>query len=235
MSLATPSQGGTPGELAERADLDLMVENCMRLPLSVLGLSAALFGPVLAEAQPATPGVDQIAQALSRPAALRAPADPLRVTAGMLKGPTRGIIPAAPVQVADASTAARPRPSAQHPCPPGSGQCALSIEFELGSASLTPNAITTLDNLGKALASLQDNGFRFRLEGHTDTVGSDNFNLSLSEQRAIAVRTYLSEHFAISPNSLQPVGMGKDNPLVPTPDQTPEPRNRRVQVVNLGA
>jgi outer membrane protein OmpA-like peptidoglycan-associated protein len=206
----------------------------MRLSASIMAASAALSCSVAARAQP--PRVDQIMQALGRPATAFSSAshDPLRITAGMLKGPTRGIIPAMPVQVVDAGPPTGSRPSAQNPCPPGSGQCALSIEFELGSASLTPNATATLDNLGKALASLQDSGFRFRLEGHTDTVGSDSFNLSLSEQRAIAVRTYLSGHFAISPNRLEPIGMGKENPLVPTPDQTPEPRNRRVQVVNIG-
>jgi outer membrane protein OmpA-like peptidoglycan-associated protein len=46
---------------------------------------------------------------------------------------------------------------------------------------------------------------------------------------------YLTTRFAIPAARLQPVGMGETQPLVPTRDQTPEPRNRRVQVINVGA
>ncbi|MDR3534961.1 MAG: OmpA family protein [Acetobacteraceae bacterium] len=217
----------------------------MRHLLTVALVATTLITPLAALAQQAPPTADQIARALSRPAApqLAAPqftaplgpigGEPLQVTATMLKGPTRGIIPAQPTtpRVASAPAAA----SAATPCPAGSGVCALNIEFETGSASLTTDAQTTLDNLGKALASLQGSGFRFRVEGHTDTVGADAYNRTLSEERADTVTAYLAEHYAIDRGHLQPIGMGKDHPLVQTPDQTPEPRNRRVQVINLGA
>jgi OOP family OmpA-OmpF porin len=215
----------------------------MRQIFAASALTATLLAPLAAFAQSSPPSVDQIARALGRPAA--GIADPLRVTPGMLKGPMRGIIPAAPAQLPSsvastaAPAAAQPAPaiaaSALNPCPPSSGTCALTIEFQTGSADLTPSAIATLENLGKALASLNDGGYRFRLEGHTDTVGTDSYNLSLSEQRAEVVRGYLSGHFPIDSARLQPVGMGKDHPLVQTPDQTPEARNRRVQVINMGA
>lgn len=228
----------------------------MRHFLTTSLLSTALLAPFAALAQQTPPTVEQIANALARPATPQAIAplagpqgNPLQVTAGMLKGPTRGIVPAQPnpspaATARPVQAAAATLPSAQlapaansaaNPCPAGSGVCALYIEFETGSASLTTSAVTALDNLGKALASLQASGFRFRVEGHTDTVGSEDFNHALSEQRADTVTTYLARHFSIDRSHLQPVGMGKDHPLVPTPDQTAEPRNRRVQLVNLGA
>lgn len=222
--------------------------------LSTSLLSSVLLAPCAAFARQTPPSVEQIANALARPATPQAippqaisplgatPGNPLQVTAGMLKGPTRGIIPAqanpsaaATLPPAKAAAAPPAANSAANPCPAGSGVCALYIEFETGSASLTTSAVTALDNLGKALASLQASGFRFRVEGHTDTVGSEEFNHALSEQRADTVTTYLARHFSIDRSHLQPVGMGKDHPLVPTPDQTAEPRNRRVQLVNLGA
>ena len=111
----------------------------------------------------------------------------------------------------------------------------LTVQFATGSADLTPQAIQTLDNLGKAMSDQSLSPYRFRVEGHTDTVGTREMNKSLSERRADAVADYLATNFHIDRSRLQPVGMGEDNLLVPTPDQTNEPRNRRVQVVNIGS
>ena len=46
---------------------------------------------------------------------------------------------------------------------------------------------------------------------------------------------YLANNFHVYRTRVEAIGMGKDGLLIPTPDQTPEPRNRRVQVINLGA
>jgi outer membrane protein OmpA-like peptidoglycan-associated protein len=111
----------------------------------------------------------------------------------------------------------------------------LTVNFASGSAELTPDAIRTLDALGSALASKDLAAYRFRIEGHTDTVGSRDYNRALSDRRAKAVVDYVAKKFGIDPSRLEAVGMGEDGLLVATPQQTPEPRNRRVQVVNLGA
>jgi outer membrane protein OmpA-like peptidoglycan-associated protein len=111
----------------------------------------------------------------------------------------------------------------------------LTVQFATGSADLTPQAIQTLNDLGKAMSDQSLAPYRFRVEGHTDTVGTREMNKSLSERRADAVANYLATNFRIDRSRLQPIGMGEDNLLVPTPDQTNEPRNRRVQVVNLGS
>ena len=145
-----------------------------------------------------------------------------------LKGPTRGIravqSPAAPARDSEAAPAARgdDRPSLD-----------LSVQFQSGSANLTPAAIHTLDRLGKALASPQLANDRFRIEGHTDTVGSRDINKPLSQHRAEAVAAYLENKFGIAAARLDAVGVGEDDLLISTPDQTPEPRNRRVHIVNL--
>ena len=46
---------------------------------------------------------------------------------------------------------------------------------------------------------------------------------------------YLASNFHIDRSRVEAIGMGEDQLLVPTPDQTPEPRNRRVHVVNIGS
>ena len=111
----------------------------------------------------------------------------------------------------------------------------LNVDFANGSAQLTPQARATLDQLGQALSSSQLAGYKFRIVGHTDTVGSPSYNKTLSEQRADAVVQYLVSRFGVQANRLQPEGLGEAGLLVPTPPQTPEPRNRRVQVINVGA
>ena len=110
----------------------------------------------------------------------------------------------------------------------------LNVEFATGSARLTGAARATLGQLGAALANPALAGSRFRLEGHTDTVGTAAYNLALSQRRADAVAAYLETRFGVAPARLLAVGVGERGLLVPTPPQTPEARNRRVLVVNLG-
>jgi outer membrane protein OmpA-like peptidoglycan-associated protein len=163
---------------------------------------------------------------------------------------TRGIRPLAPSpgsDVAPVSTgaAATPPKAATHVAaktttsePPAAAQAPsvnLYVPFENGSAELTPQAIAALDELGKALSSSALAGYKFRIEGHTDTVGTKPYNRSLSERRAAAVSAYLEQKYGVVQTRLEVVGLGSDHLLVPTPEQTPEPRNRRVTVVNLGA
>jgi outer membrane protein OmpA-like peptidoglycan-associated protein len=108
----------------------------------------------------------------------------------------------------------------------------LPILFQTGSAILSPKTLHYLDALGGLMVS-DLAGAKFRIEGHTDTVGADELNQSLSERRAQAVADYLIKTYKIDPARLEPVGKGKTDLIVVTPDQTAEPRNRRVLVVNL--
>jgi outer membrane protein OmpA-like peptidoglycan-associated protein len=117
----------------------------------------------------------------------------------------------------------------------GNPAVSLTVEFKTGSAELTPHATHVLDELGRALTSSELATYRFRVEGHTDTVGTPETNKTLSEKRAEAVAAYLETKFGVPAARLEAVGVGDAQPLVPTPPQTPEARNRRVQVVNLGA
>jgi outer membrane protein OmpA-like peptidoglycan-associated protein len=168
---------------------------------------------------------------------------------------TRGIRPIAPSAGADTAVsevstgapAAKPAPHtgtrtavAEAPAktPPAAAEAPsvnLYVPFENGSAELTPAAIAALDELGKALSSPTLAGYKFRIEGHTDTVGTKPYNKSLSERRAEAVSAYLEQKYGVGTTRLEVIGLGSDHLLVPTPEQTPEPRNRRVTVVNLGA
>jgi OOP family OmpA-OmpF porin len=156
---------------------------------------------------------------------------------GQIGDTTRGIRPIGPGSAQSmAPSAATPTgPSgihvattAQHP------STNLTVMFQSGSADLTPQATVVLDNLGKALTSAQLADYRFKIVGHTDTMGTPAANQSLSEQRADTVKTYLQTKFGVSDARLEAVGDGESDLLVPTPPQTPELQNRRVQIVNIG-
>jgi outer membrane protein OmpA-like peptidoglycan-associated protein len=66
--------------------------------------------------------------------------------------------------------------------------------------------------------------------GHTDTLGSEDYNLSLSQKRALAVKDLLLKQ-GVAPDTIWTTSHGKENPLVPTADNVYEPKNRRVEVV----
>lgn len=118
---------------------------------------------------------------------------------------------------------------------PADPSVSLNVDFATGSADLTPAAMHTLDALGQALGDQRLAGYHFRIEGHTDTVGTRPYNKALSQRRANAVADYLETKYQIDPARLRPVGMGEAGLLVATPDQTPDQRNRRVLVVNTGS
>ncbi|MBR0645935.1 OmpA family protein [Plastoroseomonas hellenica] len=129
---------------------------------------------------------------------------------------------------------ARPLPPRETTAVDGQAAANITVTFPSGSATLTPEAERQLAPLGRALASTELSAYRFRIEGHTDTVGSAELNQALSERRAAAVRDFLVRRFGVNPTRLEAVGLGQTQLLVSTPDNTPMPRNRRVQVVNIG-
>jgi outer membrane protein OmpA-like peptidoglycan-associated protein len=165
---------------------------------------------------------------------------------GTLSDTTRGIKPLAPDSSASApapmgtqaamSMPAQPQsPTPTAPTPDISAPSAnLAVDFMSGSATLTPKAMATLDELGKALTSPQLAAYNFKIAGHTDTVGDATTNQSLSEQRAQAVKSYLETKYNVADSRLQAVGLGETDLLVPTPPNTPSQLNRRVQIINLG-
>ena len=218
----------------------------MRLSLRLLaavalfGIGAALSSP--GNAQTANPSSDAIVKALTP-------------TGAGVAGPSRGIRMANPPPAAASSGNTSPGNTSPAKTSPGntspgntsaanasSGSASsgnapsvnLSVQFQKGSADLTAAAMQTLNELGKALNQPALASYRFRIEGHTDTVGTADYNKELSDRRAAAVVEYLATTFKVDRSRLEPIGMGEQGLLVPTPDQTSEPRNRRVAVVNIG-
>jgi outer membrane protein OmpA-like peptidoglycan-associated protein len=144
---------------------------------------------------------------------------------------------ARPAAVPPAATAAAPRPPVPQPreTTADAPSVSITITFATGAATLTPEAERALAPLGRALSAAELAPYRFRIEGHTDTVGDAALNQGLSERRAAAVRDHLIRTYGVDPARLVAVGFGSAQLLVQTPPQTPELRNRRVQIVNIGS
>jgi outer membrane protein OmpA-like peptidoglycan-associated protein len=106
----------------------------------------------------------------------------------------------------------------------------LDINFDTGSWQLTPDQVDRLSVIADAInRAVQANPREvFMIEGHTDAVGSDVDNLSLSDRRAEAVAVALTEQFQVPAENLVTQGYGEQYLKVPTPG--PERANRRVAV-----
>ncbi len=76
----------------------------------------------------------------------------------------------------------------------------------------------------------QRNSQDIGINGHSDRVGSEEYNKALSLQRALAVRELLRMQ-GIDQILMNTASHGEGNPLIETPDNVPEPRNRRVEVI----
>jgi len=101
------------------------------------------------------------------------------------------------------------------------------LYFKHDSVDLTPESRALLK---KVLETVRDRApVDVSVVGHTDTVGEKGYNYSLSMKRAKAVASILIGK-GVDPSVLDITSHGKDNPLVPTGDQVPEPRNRRVEI-----
>ena len=102
------------------------------------------------------------------------------------------------------------------------------VFFDFNKSDLTPQALTIVDqaagNAGQAKAT------KLGVTGHTDTVGSDAYNMRLSRRRAQSVAARL-EKDGIPASEIEIVAKGKHDLLVPTADGVKEPQNRRVQIV----
>ena len=109
----------------------------------------------------------------------------------------------------------------------------LDINFEFGAFEVTPDQYPKLERLARSMlrALDRDPELVFLIEGHTDAVGSDEDNLSLSDRRASSVATILSDQFGVPPENLVTQGYGEQYLKVDT--QGPEHLNRRVAVRNI--
>ena len=105
------------------------------------------------------------------------------------------------------------------------------VLFDTGKYSLRSGAREKLARVAGIISGHP--GLKLDVEGHTDSVGGDDYNQQLSEQRASAVRDYLTQA-GIPVNSVTAKGFGKTKPVASNDTNTGRQQNRRVELVVSG-
>ncbi len=108
-----------------------------------------------------------------------------------------------------------------------------SITFSSGSSEISEEQLETLDKIAQAMVNVLERkpNELFLIEGHTDATGEEEFNQSLSEDRAAAVKDALITQYGIPEQNLIEVGYGEEFLKIDT--QGDEEENRRVAIRNI--
>jgi OOP family OmpA-OmpF porin len=110
-------------------------------------------------------------------------------------------------------------------CPEISAGSAIAIQFEFNSSVLRTAAYATLDKLS---ADLKANSSSVQLDGHASAEGTDEYNMSLSTDRANSVKTYLVNS-GIAANRIAVTGFGESRPVASNATEAGRSQNRRVE------
>jgi outer membrane protein OmpA-like peptidoglycan-associated protein len=150
------------------------------------------------------------------------------------------VMPSARASVAAADSAAQPVEQVaasvpvSHPSPATKVHAAkptaagFRINFDFNSAVLPESAHAMIDVVAQVMKDSPE--IKVRVEGHTDAVGAADYNVSLSERRALSVGEYLVK-VGVDPSRLMLIGKGMAEPLT---SNRYDPANRRVQFVRVG-
>ncbi|OIP65521.1 MAG: hypothetical protein AUK29_02510 [Nitrospirae bacterium CG2_30_53_67] len=147
----------------------------------------------------------------------------------------RKYIPMADEQVRDTAAAVKrrcPETAKESPPPPPAEKPAFILEgitFDFNKATIRPSSEPTLKEAGSVMQRFSS--VKVRIEGHTDSIGSEKYNQNLSERRANAVKDYLVKNFEIDPSRIETVGFGKSKPLADNKTDEGRAKNRRIEFV----
>ena len=112
---------------------------------------------------------------------------------------------------------------------PRAPEIAIHILFKSGSVEVADDfSKKQMAEAGKALSSDSLKPYRFEIAGHTDSVGTDEYNQALSEQRARALKHYLMDRYNVGEKRLETIGYGESQPVATNDSADSRARNRRV-------
>jgi outer membrane protein OmpA-like peptidoglycan-associated protein len=104
-----------------------------------------------------------------------------------------------------------------------------AMRFPVGKSIIMPENYALLSKVQKAIHTFDDP--RVIVEGHTDTTGSNEVNMLLSQQRAEAVREYMIANQTLPPDSVSAVGYGAERPLASNATSAGRAINRRIDIL----
>ncbi len=101
------------------------------------------------------------------------------------------------------------------------------VHFEFNSDEITEESYPVLDEIGKVLSKHSE--WKLEIAGHTDSIGTEEYNQDLSQRRARSVKNYLTSNFDIEKSKLIPVGYGELKPIADNGTKDGRALNRRVE------
>ncbi len=104
----------------------------------------------------------------------------------------------------------------------------LNIQFEYNSDKINKESIPLLEEVASSMKKYQ--GIEILVRGHTDDIGSEDYNMELSERRAFSVKKYLVQS-GIDKGRIEIEGLGENSPLVPNTNEENRKLNRRTEFV----
>lgn len=107
-------------------------------------------------------------------------------------------------------------------------QVIKGVNFETDSAVLLPESKAILDETAMSLKAMEDPNVLIEIGGHTDPIGTKDYNLTLSQQRAESVRQYLVGK-GVEGSRLQARGYGESQPVASNDTEAGRAQNRRVE------
>jgi OOP family OmpA-OmpF porin len=124
-----------------------------------------------------------------------------------------------------------PPPPAPPPAPPPPQEHTYNVFFDWDRANITPEGQQIVEAAAATYKS--EPPVPVQVTGHTDTSGSPDYNLRLSQQRAQNVAAALTQA-GVPQSAMTVTGVGENDLKVPTPPGVREPQNRRVEIVEGG-
>lgn len=106
------------------------------------------------------------------------------------------------------------------------------VQFGVSAAKISDTAGVALDELASALRT-ENTGVYLEIQGHTDSTGSEDYNLKLGERRAAAVRGYLNGEHEIPLHRMSVISYGEGRPIADNSTAIGRSQNRRVTIVVL--
>jgi outer membrane protein OmpA-like peptidoglycan-associated protein len=103
------------------------------------------------------------------------------------------------------------------------------IYFDFASDQLRPESAEVLKEISQVMQDHPD--WKLKVNGHTDNIGGDAFNMDLSRRRAEAVKAALTREYQIAPDRLTTAGFGATMPVASNDTMEGRARNRRVELV----
>ncbi len=103
------------------------------------------------------------------------------------------------------------------------------VLFHFNSSRLNPAFAARLDSLGRKISEITFT--KLLIAGHTDNVGSDDYNLKLSGDRAVTIKNYLGDKFRLNKNIIETIGFGESQPRATNTTAAGRQQNRRVEII----